>query len=236
VSRVLLTRPEPAASRTARDLTRLGYQPVVAPMMRMRAIGLAALPEVPSGAAVAVTSARAIEAVAGSPGWARLRGLPVFAVGGATAAAATDAGAAKVEAAGGDLGSLCDHLLRARPGAVIYLAGRQRSGDLCAILTANGIPCEMHEVYDMEAVREPPVALVSALAACDPADPLAVLVYSRRSAEALIAGLAALDFRGRLVFFALSEQVAEPLRGLGPCHVAAEPSEAALIALLEKTC
>ena len=70
---------------------------------------------------------------------------------------------------------------------------------------------------------------VSALAACDPADPLAVLVYSRRSAEALIAALAALDVRGRLVFFALSEQVAEPLRGLGPCHVAAEPSEAALL-------
>ena len=98
MSRVLLTRPEPAASRTARDLIRRGYQPVVAPMMRMRAIGLAALPEVPEGAAVAVTSARAIEAVAGSPGWERLRGLPVFAVGGATGAGSaasctTDSGA-----------------------------------------------------------------------------------------------------------------------------------------------
>ncbi|WP_425089245.1 uroporphyrinogen-III synthase [Stappia sp.] len=236
MSRVLLTRPEPAASRTARDLIRRGYLPVVAPMMRMRAIGLAGLLEVPAGAVVAVTSARAIEAVAGSPGWARLRALPVFAVGGATAAAAKDAGALRVEAAGGDLGSLCDHLLRARPGSVVYLAGRQRSGDLCAILQANGIACEMHEVYDMEALAGPPAALVAALASCGPDDPLAALVYSRRSADALIGALTGLDFRGKLVFFALSDQVAEPLRALGPCHVADEPSEAALIALLEKTC
>jgi uroporphyrinogen-III synthase len=234
--RVLLTRPEPAAGRTARQLLRLGYAPIVAPMMRMRAIGLAGVSEVPSGAVVAVTSARAIEAVQGSPAWERLRALPVFAVGEATASAAKDAGAVRVEAADGDLGSLCAHLLRARPGSVVYLAGRQRSGDLCAILQANGIPCDMHEVYDMEALAEPPSALVAALASCGPDDPLAALVYSRRSADALIGALTGLDFRGKLVFFALSEQVAEPLRGLGTCHVADEPSEAALIALLEKTC
>ncbi|WP_029058079.1 uroporphyrinogen-III synthase [Stappia stellulata] len=236
MSRVLLTRPEPVAGRTARQLLRLGYAPVVAPMMRMRAIGLAGVPEVPPGAVVAVTSARAIEAVQGTPAWERLRAHPVFAVGEATASAAKDAGALRVEAADGDLGSLCAHLLRARPGSVVYLAGRQRSGDLCAILQANDIPCRMHEVYDMEALAEPPAALVAALASCGPEDPLAVLVYSRRSADALIAALTRLDVHEGLVFFALSDQVAEPLHALGPCHVAAEPSEAALIALLEKTC
>ncbi|SDU41221.1 uroporphyrinogen-III synthase [Stappia sp. ES.058] len=232
--RVLVTRPEPAASRTARSLAARGHTPLLAPMLRMRRLSPADRDVPADGAALAVTSARAIEAVADTPMWETLRDLPVFAVGEATARAARTAGAARVVPAGGDLDALAAQVVRAHPRRVIYLAGRQRSGDLCAVLRAAGIACDLHEVYDMETAPAPSEALRAVLEETE--TPLAAPVYSRRSAEALAAALSGLDSQGKLVFFALSEQIADPLRAFGPCHVASEPSEPALIALLEKTC
>ncbi|MBL6432331.1 MAG: hypothetical protein HPM95_19650 [Alphaproteobacteria bacterium] len=82
-------------------------------------------------------------------------------------------------------------MLRAKARAVIHLAGRQRSGNLCAILQANGIPCEMQ----LSAWRRF-LNRGRSRRAADPADPLAVLVSPRRETGHLIAGLA-LDFHGR---------------------------------------
>lgn len=154
--RVLVTRPEPAASRTARSLAARGHTPLLAPMLRMRRLSPADRDVPADGAALAVTSARAIEAVADTPMWETLRDLPVFAVGEATARAARTAGAARVVPAGGDLDALAAQVVRAHPRRVIYLAGRQRSGDLCAVLRAAGIACDLHEVYDMETARRHP--------------------------------------------------------------------------------
>lgn len=234
MARVLVTRPEPAATRTARRLTARGHRPIVAPMLVMRALALS--PDIADGGepVVALTSARAVEAVAGTPAWNRLAGRTFVAVGSATAEAARAAGAAEVIACGGTLETVVDRLGEMRPaGGVLYLAGRQRSGDLCARLADRGIACRMQEVYDMAIA---PVWPEAARRAIEEAGPLSVLVYSRRSGEAAAAALSQVAAPGPVTFVAISEQAVEPVRHLGACRVAAAPCETELIALLDETC
>lgn len=132
--RVLVTRPMPAAERTAAELTKRGHQPVLLPLMRAehRLDKLRQGPA-PQTSALAVTSAEAIRALAGLSADERMPylDLALFAVGEATAAAARDLGFANVEAGGGDGEALARHLLRspqidpAQP--ILYLAGYPRS-------------------------------------------------------------------------------------------------------------
>ncbi|WP_298213574.1 uroporphyrinogen-III synthase, partial [Acidocella sp.] len=76
--RLLVTRPEPGASATARRLAALGHSPVLLPCLAITPLP-ARLSERP--AALIVTSGQAVPALP-----ARLAGVPVYAVGDATAA------------------------------------------------------------------------------------------------------------------------------------------------------
>lgn len=89
---ILLTRPEPAASRSARRFAALGHEVVVAPLMEAVPLTPDGLPAPGPGKALALTSARAVEAITGTPAlardWRDLAHLPVYAVGESTADAA----------------------------------------------------------------------------------------------------------------------------------------------------
>ncbi|MBN9252948.1 MAG: uroporphyrinogen-III synthase, partial [Mesorhizobium sp.] len=89
--RVLITRPEPGASHTARKLAELGFEPVLLPLSDT----IPLFPEpsaVPSdAAAVAITSANAIRHAAPDL-LSALSSLPCHAVGTKTAQAARSAG------------------------------------------------------------------------------------------------------------------------------------------------
>ena len=96
---MLVTRPEPGAAETAQRLTTLGWEPVLAP-----ALTLAPRPFALAGAqALLLTSRAAARALppAGLP-----PGLPVLAVGEATAAEARRHGWRDVTAAAGDAAAL----------------------------------------------------------------------------------------------------------------------------------
>ena len=118
--RVLILRPEPGASATARAVAWAGHEAIVTPLFTMRPIAWT----LPPGRfdAIAMTSANA--ARLGGEGLRALAHLPVFAVGAATADAARAAGF--VDVTPGDAG--VDDLARLVPAHVrmLHLCGTRR--------------------------------------------------------------------------------------------------------------
>ena len=233
MARVLVTRPAPAADRSAARYRAAGHQVHVAPLLAFALLdpGPDTLPPAEGLAAIAATSARGIEAAVRLLSPAHYA-LPLHAVGEATARAARAAGFAETHAAEGDLVALAAALRIAIPrGAeVLHLAARDRSGDLAGLLAPAGIACRLVELYAMEPVGSLPQDIRTALSAS--AQPVLAPVYSRRSAQALADVLAAWGDRPPFRFLAISAEAGEPLTGLGPVDLAKTPDEAGLMALL----
>ncbi|MEO1330391.1 MAG: uroporphyrinogen-III synthase [Pseudomonadota bacterium] len=236
---VLITRPEPEASRWAAALEGKGYRAVVSPLLRyarVERLGAAAFSDVGS---VALTSAAAAWALAedGAPR------LPTYAVGDKTAAAARAAGLGPVRSAGGDAEALVD-LIAAEPhtGPLLIARGRETAVDLPALLKARGVSAEIREavVYAAEAVpafsEEARAALAAGEIAAIPllsartAETCAAALWDARLPNAAAAGLSAL---------CLSRAIARRLRdrlgdlAIGEIEWVETPTLAALDALLE---
>jgi len=228
--RLLVTRPEADAARTAEALRARGHEVLAAPLLRVESI------DADFGErfdAVLMTSANAARVIASHPRAAELIRLPVFTVGDRSAEVARAAGFARVESADGALADLVRLVASRCPrGArLIYLAGEDRAGDPGGELGAQGFVVETAAVYRAVAVEELPPEIVRV-----PRD--GVLHYSRRSAATLLrlaepAG--ALGAILGLAHYCLSDDVAAPLRHAGATRiaVAAAPTESALWALLE---
>jgi uroporphyrinogen-III synthase len=233
---VLVTRPEPAAERTAAALIARGHDVWKLPLMQIEPV-VADLSGTWSG--VIVTSANAPTAIADNAARAALLTLPLLAVGQRSAEAARAAGFTEVTSAGGDVRDLLRTLASRRLDQVaplLYLAGEDRSSDLVAELAAHGIAAEMRVVYRAAALAFPD-ELVAAL---ESGDVEAVLHFSRRSAENYLAGAVEADVAEQALkarHYCLSAQVAEPLQAAGAKQVAVAPlpQEAALIELLPLT-
>jgi uroporphyrinogen-III synthase len=233
--RLLVTRPEPDAERTAAALRARGHVVVVAPLLRIEP---AAGAEIGNGpwAAILITSTHAAPAIARHERFAELRTLPVFTVGERSAQAMRATGFADVSSAGGDVGDLARLVAeRMKPGTVpLYLAGADRSGDLAGALSARGFVVRTAVIYRAVPADAFPPAVAKALAGGIDG----VLHFSRRSAEAYVratrgAGLYENALK-KPAHFCLSAQVAEPLAQAGAVdlRVTPEPTEAALIALI----
>lgn len=235
--RLLLTRPQADAERTAEALRARGHQVVIAPMLRIEPIADADIGAGP-WAAILVTSANVALAVAAHRCRAELRALPVFAVGERSAEAMRDAGFDQVASAGGNVHDLARLVAeRMKSGArLLYLAGAERSGDLAGELGARNFTVATVVIYRAVAAARLPRAAAEALAqGID-----GVLHFSRRSAEAYVnavhdAGLSESGLQ-KPAHFCLAAQVAEPLEAAGAAdvRVAPEPTEAALIALIPR--
>jgi len=232
--RLLITRPEPDAARTAQTLRAQGHDVLVAPLLSMQTIEADFARRYD---AVLMTSANAARAIAAHRQLAELRALPAYVVGSRTAEAPREAGFASVESADGALPDLI-RLVAARfagsSARLLYLAGEDRAGDLAGELAAHGIAVDTVVIYRAVAAEGLPVDLVHALsnARLDGA-----VHYSRRSVTTLIelsrsAGV--LNAVLNLVHYCLSAEVAMPLGEAGAerISVAPRPVEAALIALL----
>jgi uroporphyrinogen-III synthase len=234
--RLLVTRPEPDAERTAAALRRQGHQVDIAAVLRIESVADAELGSGPWSALV-VTSANALRAIETHPRRAELLGLQVFAVGRRTAAAARAGGFLDVIAAGGNMQELA-HCLRAERGGrdpLLYLAGQDRSGDLAGALSADGQIVATAVVYRAVKLDAFPPATAAAIAA---GQIDGVLHFSRRSAHAYIDCARAariLDHALAPSHFCVSQQIAEPLLAAGAkvVRIAARPEETALIALID---
>jgi uroporphyrinogen-III synthase len=227
---VLVTRPHPAAGRTASRLAARGHVAIVAPTLAVAPSGEA----MPDGEfdALVLTSVNALVAFIDPP-----EHLPVLTVGDRTAEAARDAGFHDVRSAVGDrqaLALLAQETLP--PGQrLLLVAGRDRKDDLAELLAHAGHEPVIWTAYLAEAKPVLPPAAKAALAT-GPLD--ALLHYSRRSATiglglARQAGLEAAFLSG--LHACLSEDVAAPLRSAGAKRlvVAATPDEDSLFEALE---
>ena len=221
-----ITRAEPGAAATAGRVRALGIEPVVEPLLEVRAIEDAVI-DLTGASALVFTSANAVGAFARrSPD----RSFRVFAVGDATAAAARAQRFAAVLSAQGDVKALASALAARRrelTGVVCYFAAAEPAQDLAGALQAVGLSVRQTALYET-APRTPPPSLAERLPQIG-----GVLLHSAKASRLLAAWLK--DHPApHLRAFCLSRQVARPLSraGLAGLASAAEPNEAALLGLL----
>ncbi|TPI11367.1 uroporphyrinogen-III synthase [Mesorhizobium sp. B4-1-3] len=233
--RVLVTRPEPGVSRTARRLEALGFQPVMLPLTETSALPVEASID-GDVVAVAVTSANAVRH-APKALVAALAGLPCHAVGKRTAEACHAAGFLAVTDGPGDAEALADRIARGLADkAVVYLCGRVRFPVFEQRLRAAGVHVQAIETYDTVPVGYDDADVVARLSV-RPID--AALLYSAKASTAL-AGLIKRPMLRHLFektqFLALSTRVAEPMERVAgsKVRVASKPGEDALLAVLSQ--
>ena len=101
--RVVVTRPQADAERTAAAVRARGHDVLVTPLMRVEPIAVDLGGE---WSALAITSANAPNAIARNPARETLLKLPLLAVGRRSAEAAQQAGFADVTSADGDVREL----------------------------------------------------------------------------------------------------------------------------------
>lgn len=230
---VLVTRPEPGAAETALRLAALGFHPVLAPALVLAP----SLTRLPSAQALLLTSRAAARAL--PPHLSRA--LPVLAVGEATAAEARACGFTTVAAAAGDAASLAlaaEAAFDRAAGPLLLAVGAGYGHDLASALRTRGFRVSRRVVYAARPAKSLPRAAVAALGA---GSVVAVLFFSRRSAECAISliragGLAATA--SRMQALAISTPVAAAAsRALAPLvwgavRVASRPNQDALLELL----
>lgn len=222
VAKVWVTRAQPGAAHTAARLTERGLDPVVLPLIEIRALA-PALPDLAAFDGLIFTSLNGVAAFTDLGPSAEAFALPVFAVGDATARSARAAGFAMVRSADGDVEALAEMIRQTAPGArLLHPAALQPAGDLSGALEG---AAEIHVLPVYEAV------------ATDLAPPAAfdiVLIHSPRAARELAARLLAAEASGRMAV-AISAAAAEPLTALGFSAVdtAQTPDETGLLDALK---
>ena len=234
--RLLVTRPDTDAERTARALEKLGHEAIISPALQIRY-----LIDAPIAArapqAILATSVNAVRALKRHRWGKALIACPVLAVGDRTAVEARRAGFAAAFSAAGNVSALYDLVLqhcRAEGGVLLYAAGTDQAGDLAGQLGDAGFQTETVFLYRAEPAGGLSPAVHKALSegTID-----GVLFYSARSARAFgeqlaRAGLAPLC--APVCCYCLSDAVAEPVRDFttGLVRIAASPNQLALFALL----
>jgi uroporphyrinogen-III synthase len=232
--RLLVTRPEPDAQRTAAALRARGHDVLVMPMLRVERIDadLGAGP----WAGVLMTSSNAVRAIAAHRQFDELCTLPTLVVGKRTRTAAENAGFADVASADGDAEALA-HLVVTRllpgPTPLLYLAGEQRTAAFESALRARFFNVRTVAVYRTIASTELSQPVKAALAA---GEIDGILHFSRRSAEAFVVAASAAGALSNALMarhYCLSAQVATALANKASgIEVAPRPNEAALLALI----
>ncbi len=230
--RILVTRPAHDARRTAEKLQGLGHEALCAPLLTIAPTLV--LPPVLDYDILIITSANGAAQLARLPGW---EGKRVYAVGPRCAEAIRQQGTpAELVIANGDAVSILA-LLKDFPAigtTVLHLTGVDHKAEPDATLRARGFTVYTWTAYQARAETKLPQSISSALLEkrLD-----AVLHYSRRSAQISLELVTKSDLQesfSPLLHFCLSEDVAAPLRsaGIKTLHIAKEPSDAALLALL----
>ncbi len=233
--RVLVTRPEPGASRTGRRLAAAGFEPLLLPLTEILPLPVdAALPSRID--AVIATSANALRHCPAQ--WtASLAGAPLFAVGSETGSLARSLGFPTVVDGPGNALELAG-LVSARlgPGSeLLYLCGKVRLADVEQCLQQGGIVAHARETYDTRAISRPSEEVAASIGT-EPLD--AVLLYSMEAARAyerFFSEPRLATTVASAAHFCLSARVASGLERLNPATIwiASAPTEDALFSLLE---
>jgi uroporphyrinogen-III synthase len=234
--RVLVTRPEPDATRQAERLAARGHEPVLAPLLAIETATDVPL-ELEGAQALIVTSRNALRALATHRDLAASLQLPLFAVGEATAKVAAELGFSKVTSGpgtGAELSRLIADTLRPNAGALVHLSGETVAFDLKSALQAKGFTLRQPVLYRAVLATRLPESALSLLNA-GKLD--GVILMSPRTAAifaALVVRHEALTQAARLDCYCLSAAVAQAVEPLkARAIVAVRPSEEDILALLD---
>jgi uroporphyrinogen-III synthase len=145
--RALITRPREESESLAAALATRGIEALVEPLIEVCYQASAAL-DLTGVQATLCTSANGVRALARA---SDERGVPLLAVGDATAARARSEGFVVVHSAGGDvtdLAELAAARLHPQDGPLLHVAGNVVAGDLRGLLTARGFTVERRILYE----------------------------------------------------------------------------------------
>lgn len=232
---VLVTRPQPGATRTSERLLCSGFLPLVLPLTEI--VALPAKKPAMKFSAVAVTSASALRQ-ASDEALQPLQKLPCFVVGEATAAMARARGFETVTTGDGDGASLAQIVIEEScAGArILYLTGRVRAPDFEDLLRKARVHFRTLMSYDTVSVSYTTDFLLNFFSKgridyC--------LLYSRWSAEEFMRLASQAEIAHHLdntSILCLSGRIAEVLNGIGNAsvHVANKPNEDALFELMQR--
>lgn len=235
--RVIVTRPEPSATKTALRLEALGHQAEVMPLFAARhdpEEAARALSNIPAG--LIVTSAETARVLAGLP--ERLTPhlkKPLYAVGEATGRAFAQLGFEDIRMAEGNGLTLAERINREWPKAepLLYLAGEPRSPHLEAALQKAGFVAATVTLYRMLPVDYPDDWIKERLSG-RPGP--AILLYSSEAARrfAALAGKGG-DMLSACRFYCLSDAIMQSLPAAlqDAARAAPQPNEDALFTLLD---
>ncbi|HMA14160.1 MAG: uroporphyrinogen-III synthase [Bacteroidota bacterium] len=234
--RVLVTRPREDAAGLVAALADRGHEALVEPLLTIVPRDAVDWPAGHEGAqALLVTSANGVRAFARADS---RRGLPVYAVGDASAAAARALGFRSVTSAAGDvhdLAALVTARVDPKAGPLLHPAASTLAGDLRGMLAAAGFEVLRVVLYDARPVTalSPEAARAIREGAVD-----AVALFSPRTAAAFAGLVAAAGLQAACAGIAavcLSDAVATALGGTAwrRVAVAARPDQPALLAAID---
>jgi uroporphyrinogen-III synthase len=215
MTRVLVLRPEPGASATVEKAQEYGLDASASPLFAIEPVEWQA-PDPARFDALLLTSANAVRC--GGEELKQLRGLPVCAVGQATAEAAREAGFDITAVGGGGI----DRLLGSIEGDLRLL-------HLCAVdhKEVDGAPQGISTVVVYRAIA------ITAPDLTDTAGAIA-LIHSPRSGRRFAE---LVDDRATITIAAISPAAADAVgNGWKRVETAEEPSDAALLALAARLC
>ncbi len=224
---VIVTRTLPGARDTAENLTRLGFAPLLSPMLSITETGFA--PGDLAGVRHLIfTSANGVRAVRGaelSPD------LTAWCVGPSTADAAREAGFANVIEGDGNAEDLARLILASHPdGPLLHIANEAAAGELVAALKSGGLEARFSAPYRTDAAASLSAEALDALAG---PRPVILLLHSAKAASAVAASRPQLGNAGLV---AISEAALAPLQteaNLGH-WIAARPNEESLMDALQR--
>jgi uroporphyrinogen-III synthase len=234
--RVLVTRPEPDASREAEALAARGHEAVLAPLLAIEFCGDVPL-EFEGAQGLIVTSRNALRALAARPELRDALEFPLFAVGEATAREAQALGFADVTigpGTGAKLAELIVTELKPGGGALVHLAGETLAFDLKSALEAEGFTVLKSVLYRTVPVSALPAEALSLLKAGKLDGVILMSPRTARTFAELVARQGPVTQGHGPVCYCPSEAVAEAVASLGfDVRVAAHPREEDVLALVD---
>ncbi|WP_255009004.1 uroporphyrinogen-III synthase [Roseovarius sp. M141] len=219
---ILITRPEPGASRfiaALRDLPGGDLPLVRSPVLAIEPQG--SLPDLEGVRWLIFTSQHGVFRFAQL---SARRDIPAYAVGDTTAQAAQEAGMHAISCAGDARDLLARIAADGATGPMLHLRGTHAAADVAGALTAAGIVASEAVLY-----AQRPLPLSDAARAClTGTAPVIAPVFSPRSAAALLEGI---QVTAPLVILAISRAAADrvPKGAAQACIVAGQPDAVGMV-------
>jgi uroporphyrinogen-III synthase len=222
---LIITRPVEDALPLQHKLEAMGHSAIILPLLEIVPYTDVSVP-VKSYQAICITSANGLRNLS-LP--SHLKVIPIFTLGPQSAIQAKKAGFLDVRTGGGNVDGLaqfCANNIKPQEGPLLYLSGKETSGDLEGQLRARGFEVDRIKIYDAKPTTP---ELHQHITKAD-----AVLLYSPRSAliwQAL-ARTQGVDVSS-MMHFCLSANVAAKLPVNFTTKISASATEADMLALLE---